>query len=159
MRTLKNLKIYTENGIVENGYIRFDSIIREIGQGDVDGIDMNGKLLIPGFVDQHIHGLLGHDVMDGNYEGLKTIAKNLPKEGTTSFLATTMTETKENIIKALNNVDNYQKNNREVGAEVLGVHLEGPFISTIYKLSILFTSWFFYSNFIIEIFAYLSFSK
>ena len=133
MKTLKNLKIFTEDGIIENGYVRFDSIIREIGHGDVEGIDMKGNLLIPGFIDQHIHGLLGQDVMDGSYDGLKTIAMNLPKEGTTSFLATTMTETKENIIKALKNVDDYKKNNKDVGAEVIGVHLEGPFISTIYK--------------------------
>jgi N-acetylglucosamine-6-phosphate deacetylase len=130
---LKNLEIYSEKGIIENGYIKFDSVIREIGQGDVDGVDMMGKLLIPGFVDQHIHGLLGHDVMDGNYDGLNEIAMNLPKEGTTSFLATTMTETKENIVKALKNISMYAKTNKNIGAEIVGIHLEGPFISTIYK--------------------------
>ncbi|AIO19396.1 N-acetylglucosamine-6-phosphate deacetylase [Candidatus Izimaplasma bacterium HR1] len=133
MKVLKNLRIFTEDGIVENGFIRFDTLIREIGQGDVEGEDMNGKTLIPGFVDQHIHGLLGHDIMDGNYEGLNEIATNLPKEGTTSFLATTMTETKENIIKALRNIRNYNNINQNIGAEILGVHLEGPFISSIYK--------------------------
>lgn len=133
MKTLKNLTIYSEEGIIENGYIIFDSTIKEIGQGDIEGTDMEGKLLIPGFIDQHIHGLLGQDAMDGSYDGLETIATNLPKEGTTSFLATTMTETKENILKALKNIANYRENNSLVGAEILGVHLEGPFISTEYK--------------------------
>lgn len=133
MNTLKNLTIYTEDGIIENGYITFDSVIREIGQGEVEGKDMKGRLLIPGFIDQHIHGLLGQDAMDGSYEGLQTIATNLPKEGTTSFLATTMTETKENIIKALKNIADYREKNSLVGAEILGVHLEGPFISTEFK--------------------------
>lgn len=133
MTVLRNLKIVLENKIIDNGYIKFDESIKEIGSGFVEGIDMKGKILIPGFVDQHIHGLLGHDAMDGNIEGLKVISENVVKEGTTSFLATTMTETKENIIKALNTIAEFKKKYNGTGAELLGVHLEGPFISHIYK--------------------------
>lgn len=133
MKTLKNLTIYTEGKIIKNGYIKFDDKIREIGSGDIEGIDMKGKMLIPGFIDQHIHGVSGHDVMDGDFEGLRVIAKDLCLEGTTSFLATTMTDTKENIIKALKNIKLYKETTKDVAADLLGVHLEGPFISQIYK--------------------------
>ncbi len=133
MITLKNVTIFTEEGILENAYIRFDSTVHEIGQGDVEGLDMQGKLLIPGFIDQHTHGLMGHDAMDGTVEAIEVIANKLPLEGTTSFLATTMTETKEVIKKALGAIKKYNDNQTAGNAEMLGVHLEGPFISEVYK--------------------------
>ncbi len=133
MLTLKNLKIYTDEGIVDNGYIKFDDVIREIGSGEVEGIDMHGELLIPGYIDQHSHGLMGHDVMDGTKESIFEISKQLPLEGTTSFLATTMTDTVERIENALQNISNYIRTQEKGHAEVVGVHLEGPFISEVYK--------------------------
>lgn len=133
MTVLKNATIYTENEIIENGYIKYDETIQEIGKGDIDGIDMKQKIIIPGFIDQHVHGVSGHDVMDADYEGLKTIAKNLCKEGTTSFMPTTMTDTKENILEALKNIKAFKESTTEPSAEIIGVHLEGPFISHIYK--------------------------
>lgn len=133
MITLKNLKIYAEDGIIENGYIQFDEIIQYIGQGDIEGIDMKGYLLIPGFIDQHIHGLSGYDVMDGTIESMEKIVSKLPLEGTTSFLATTMTETKEETKKVLMNLSEFHKNQTPGNSELIGIHLEGPFISEEYK--------------------------
>ncbi|MFU8792444.1 MAG: N-acetylglucosamine-6-phosphate deacetylase [Acholeplasmataceae bacterium] len=133
MTTLKNLTIYLENEIIKDGYITFDRHIIEIGQGDCDGIDMAGKLLIPGFIDQHIHGAYGSDVMDALEHSLETMSQSLPLEGTTSYFATTMTETSDGIKNALASVKTYIETNQKPGAELLGVHLEGPFISKTYK--------------------------
>ncbi|MEO4052562.1 N-acetylglucosamine-6-phosphate deacetylase [Solibacillus sp. CAU 1738] len=82
---------------------------------------------VPGFIDIHIHGSAGYDVMDATPEALKGIAQSLPKEGTTSFLATTMTQSVDAISRALENVASYKRNDKE--AEIIGVHLEGPFVS------------------------------
>ena len=66
--------------------------------------------------------------MDASYEGLKHLAENLLSEGTTSFLATTMTQSDENIIKALA-IKYHQEQQQGTAAEIVGIHLEGPFIS------------------------------
>jgi N-acetylglucosamine-6-phosphate deacetylase len=81
-----------------------------------------------GFIDLHIHGSGGVDVMDATPEALETLCAILPQTGTTSFLATTMTMSPSFIDKALHNI---QINACTVGgAEILGVHLEGPFINS-----------------------------
>jgi N-acetylglucosamine-6-phosphate deacetylase len=84
--------------------------------------------LIPGMIDMHIHGSCGYDVMDATPEALQTIADSLLKQGTTGFLATTMTGEIENIEAALINAAEFAKQQTS-GAKVLGVHLEGPFIA------------------------------
>lgn len=84
--------------------------------------------LLPGFIDPHIHGAGGADVMDAIPDALETMAQTLVKEGVTSFLATTMTQSEEAILKALRNTAVYMKQPAK-GAEVLGIHLEGPFLS------------------------------
>jgi len=131
MKALKNITIYTEDKVIKNGYIKFDETIQELGQGSIDGEDMQGMILIPGFIDQHIHGIHGYDVMDANKEVLDAFRTYLPKEGTTAYYATTMTASKEDIKKALKNIASYETD--KAGAELLGVHLEGPFISEVYK--------------------------
>lgn len=92
-------------------------------------IEANGKswTALPGFIDVHIHGAAGHDAMDATPEALAGIASALPKEGTTSFLATTMTQSDEAISAALENIREFHA--EEGQADMLGVHLEGPFIS------------------------------
>ena len=97
-------------------------------QADVH-IEATGKnwTAFPGFIDVHIHGAAGHDAMDATSEALTGLADVLPKEGTTSFLATTMTQSDEAISAALKNIRDFQLEDGQ--AEMLGVHLEGPFIS------------------------------
>lgn len=87
------------------------------------------QTIVPGFIDVHIHGIAGADVMDATPEALTTMAKALPAEGTTSFLATTMTQHQDQISRALQNAAEFMKDQPDSGqAEVLGIHLEGPFI-------------------------------
>ncbi|MFB1049950.1 N-acetylglucosamine-6-phosphate deacetylase [Paraliobacillus sp. JSM ZJ581] len=131
---IKNVRIITETVCKENGCIKvvdgkITAIMDAIGD-DVESsvVDGNGLTAIPGFIDSHIHGANGADVMDATPEAMETMAKALPKEGTTSFLATTITQSDQNIEAALKNVGAYD--NKPGQAEVVGVHLEGPFIST-----------------------------
>lgn len=91
-----------------------------------------GLFLCPGLIDEHIHGCLGFDVMDAKRESIQGMANALVREGVTSFLATTMTESEPRINDALANVASFMESQKE-GAAVLGIHLEGPFISKKYK--------------------------
>lgn len=83
--------------------------------------------IFPGAVDLHIHGADGADVMDGTGSSLNKMAAFLPSEGTTSFLATTMTQEQEAIEQALHCIASFDQTDHT--AELAGIHLEGPFIS------------------------------
>ncbi len=92
-------------------------------------IDAEGAYVSPGFIDMHVHGSGGADVMDATPEALKTISRTLSQTGTTAFLATTMTMSQASIVHALENVRKHQ--DELPGAKIVGVHLEGPFINPI----------------------------
>lgn len=89
-------------------------------------IDGRGRHLMPGAVEIHIHGAAGVDAMDADENYIHTISHHLPRTGTTAFLATTMTAEMQSIRAALENLSAHQYAG---GAEMLGIHLEGPFIS------------------------------
>lgn len=95
-------------------------------------IDANGKYVSPGFIDIHIHGSGGKDIMDGEISDLKIISETIAKSGVTGFLPTTMTMEKEKIYKALDSIKLAMQENFK-GAKILGAHLEGPFISPKYQ--------------------------
>ncbi|MCP3032534.1 N-acetylglucosamine-6-phosphate deacetylase [Halobacillus sp. A1] len=132
-----NVTIVTETETLESGCVyvkngKITGIAREPMGGAELTVDGKGKqwTLVPGFIDVHIHGANGHDVMDASKEAVAGMAAVLPKEGTTSFLATTMTQSDEQISEAVKNIGGYMAEKQEEGrAEVLGIHLEGPFIS------------------------------
>ena len=131
IKGFKNSWILTEEGLVKTNLIIENGLIKSIGEEVVEGlIELSEeKIVIPGFIDQHIHGAAGSDAMDGTIEDLSKIANALASEGTVGFLATTMTQSEENITKALVSIKEYNEANILEGAEILGVHLEGPFIS------------------------------
>ncbi|CAN7243339.1 N-acetylglucosamine-6-phosphate deacetylase [Rossellomorea sp. LjRoot5] len=134
-----NGTIYAEDTVYEKGYIKIENgMITEMGERspltDTEGYKVislpHGYSVVPGMIDIHIHGVNGADTMDATREALDTMTGTLPKEGTTSFLATTMTEGSEPIEKALKNTADYMANHQKDGqAEILGLHLEGPFIN------------------------------
>ncbi|MEK4562534.1 N-acetylglucosamine-6-phosphate deacetylase [Staphylococcus sp. FSL K6-3157] len=132
---IENGRIYTEEEIIERGYIIVkNDKITDVVKGDYEGAlttyDAQGQHVLPGFIDIHMHGGYGEDAMDASYDGLKHLAESLLSEGTTSFLATTMTQSDENITKALENIIEYQKQQNVLkAADIVGIHLEGPFIS------------------------------
>ncbi|MES2218033.1 MAG: N-acetylglucosamine-6-phosphate deacetylase [Pseudomonadota bacterium] len=86
--------------------------------------------IVPGFIDLHVHGARGHDVMDGTMTALSAISTTLAAEGTTAFLATTMTAAPTAIEQAVVTVRDFmQMQLKAQGAAILGIHLEGPFIA------------------------------
>lgn len=128
---IKNLRIVTLNGVIENGYIEFNNEkILKIGTNyEKEAIDGNNQIALPGFIDVHIHGSLGYDFMDANKEQIKQIGDVLYQEGVTSFLATTLTSDLESLKKAVKN--HYEA--KEITPSLLGTHLEGPYINAKYK--------------------------
>lgn len=132
---ITNAKLYLEEQTLENAYVEIEGE-KIISFGDMkyapessEIIDARGMHVMPGFIDQHIHGANGADHMDATVEANRVVAKFLPTEGTTSFLATTMTQSVENVDAALTAIARAIEENKAGEAEILGVHLEGPFIS------------------------------
>ncbi|MDC6327815.1 N-acetylglucosamine-6-phosphate deacetylase [Staphylococcus auricularis] len=127
--------IYTETDVLDRGHIFInEGKIMQIEpgayHGDLPTLDAQGHHVLPGFIDIHMHGGYGEDAMDASAQGLNHLATSLLSEGTTSFLATTMTQSDENIIRALETIAKYQaEQDHTEEAEIAGVHLEGPFIS------------------------------
>ena len=115
----------TTSIFIENG------LISQIGQispsGDLNILDAQGKIIAPGFIDIHIQGAGGADVLDSTPEALKAISQTCARFGTTSFLATTVFKPKKKNHHLT--VAAEYTNHDLVGANLLGIHLEGPFIS------------------------------
>ncbi|HIS07384.1 MAG TPA: N-acetylglucosamine-6-phosphate deacetylase, partial [Candidatus Choladocola avistercoris] len=86
----------------------------------------------PGFLDIHCHGAYEFDTNDANEEGLRRWAKNIVSEGVTGFLATTITQSEEVLTAAVANVAKVMESSYE-GAEILGIHFEGPYLDMKYK--------------------------
>ena len=135
MKAIVNARIVTGEEILEGHALLFEEKIEGIvplpltGEdiGMIDIIDAKGAFVSAGFIDLHIHGSGGVDVMDATPEALERLSRTLVRTGTTSFLATTMTMSREEITAALENLRHYGSS--VSGAQILGVHLEGPFIN------------------------------
>ncbi|MGP4073949.1 N-acetylglucosamine-6-phosphate deacetylase [Piscibacillus sp. B03] len=125
---IKNVNVYTEYHVIRNSSLLIeDGIIKSIGETNSDGQTLNGEglNLIPGFIDGHIHGAGGADVMDDSSNAIHKIAETITKEGVTSFLPTTITSEHkaiEQVLDVISHLDDHR------GAEILGIHLEGPFV-------------------------------
>lgn len=134
LKGFKNTNIYVEGkGIVKTDLTIKDSKIASFEKVE-DAIELEDKyIVVPGFIDRHIHGANGSDAMYATEKDLDNISKTIASEGVTSFLPTTMTDDKNRIIKALNCIKEYIESGKIVGAQVIGAHLEGPFISAKHK--------------------------
>jgi len=91
-----------------------------------------GKTAVPGFIDVHIHGAGGRDVMEGSAEALRAVTRKVSQFGTTSLVATTVTASVDQTLRAVEGITAYisqQRETEESRAEILGIHFEGPFIS------------------------------
>lgn len=127
---VEGMGIVKKSIIVENGKIK--KIIDDCDCNELVTLD-DDKIVVPGFIDQHVHGGNNSDGMYPTLEDAKNISKTIASEGVTSYLITTMTQTKENISKALENAKEFIESYNYEGAKPIGVHLEGPFISKKYK--------------------------
>jgi N-acetylglucosamine-6-phosphate deacetylase len=128
---IKNCKIIFQDRI-ENGEVLIrNGKIEKINPDNCpyeEVLDGEGCYLSAGFIDVHIHGAGGYDTMDGTKDSINTISKVIAGYGTTSFLPTTMTCSLEDIKRAIAAAAACMKEGTD-GAQVVGVHLEGPYIS------------------------------
>ena len=131
MKGFKNANVYVYGkGVVNTSLTVENGKIASLSDEPAEFYDIpEDAIVVPGFIDEHIHGSAGADAMDGTVSALETIARSIAGEGTVGFLATTMTQSPENISKAMSAVKEYKSEKRSYGAEVLGVHLEGPYIN------------------------------
>ena len=134
MKIFKQVKSY----IYGKGLIETDIVFNEKIVGfqafEAEEISLpKDAIVVPGFIDQHVHGAGGAEAGDCTLSALEQIAVTLAKGGTSAFLATTVTQKEEDILSACACVAEYMETKNEKGAEVLGLHLEGPFLSTKYK--------------------------
>lgn len=138
-------RLATPDGVVDDGWLLVvDGRIVDLGPGaprdatigaalgqrdrELDTIDCAGGWLLPGFIDVHVHGALGHETMDGDVDGLAAMAEFYAGHGVTGFLATTWTASTDETLHALQGV--VRATGRiEGGARLLGAHMEGPYLS------------------------------
>jgi len=132
---IKNGMIITPSKTIEKGVVVFeDGKITAVGQKNrvkvpksAKVIDASGKIVAPGFIDIHVHGGKGRDIMDASYEAVKEIAKFLVSHGTTSFVPTTISAPRPDLLRAVKAVKTAMEKGND--AEVLGTHMEGPYIN------------------------------
>lgn len=94
-----------------------------------DGVDLGGALVLPGLIDIHTHGNSGADFSDGDYEGLKTMAAYLARNGVTGFAPASMTLPYETLAAAYATAARLRAEKPDGCAALLGINMEGPFFS------------------------------
>lgn len=134
---IKGLNVYADSAVLSRSSVTIIGSTIE-AMGDIIFKEGGTKVLefpsdwhlIPGMIDLHVHGSFGADTMDATFASLETISKSLAMEGVTAFLPTTMTASVLDIEQALINVHDYLKAGKNINAaEILGINLEGPFLS------------------------------
>lgn len=139
MKAIINGKIILTDRVVENMALLYTDKIEGVVSADkipagAEVIDAEGGFVAPGLIDIHIHGYLGRDVCDGEEESIRTISGGLLGNGVTAYLPTTMTVDMKVIKKALEVCRSLKEESRAWnGAQILGCHAEGPFISEAKK--------------------------
>ena len=133
---VKNARVYQDGKFVDADVLCEDALIAQIGKNldaaDAKIIDAGGLRLAPGFIDVHTHGATGVDVNAADEAGLRKIAAFFATQGVTAFNASVLTDTQETTEKCLGAIANVMSD-REKGAQLLGAHLEGPFLAKEYK--------------------------
>ncbi|SDZ11879.1 N-acetylglucosamine-6-phosphate deacetylase [Evansella caseinilytica] len=136
----KNAVLFAEEGWIEEPFVEIEGK-RIKSYGKINDLEMERRhsaecyeydervYIVPGFIDIHIHGAGNGDAMDGTDEALQLIQSTLPAEGTTAFLATTITQSVAQKRTALSKIKEVMSRQSKAGAQIVGVHLEGPFIS------------------------------
>ena len=135
---IHNARVFTPNGSFEPGWLLTeDSQIYAMGPGyppDFEAgrisrrIDAGGYRLLPGLIDLHVHGAMGHETMDASPVGLRQMARYYARHGVTGFLATTWTASGERILAAIQAAAE-TSGSIPGGAALLGLHLEGPYLN------------------------------
>ena len=137
---IRNVKVYTESKTFEDGAIMirngvFDQVLTgpdSAGADDSEILDGEGCYAIPGLIDLHFHGCMGDDFCDGSKEAIARIAKYEASIGVTAIAPATMTLPADELEEILKVAAEYKKEASE-GADLIGINMEGPFISPAKK--------------------------
>lgn len=138
MQAVRNASFILKDGIVDSGALLYDDKIigivdeNEIPEG-TQIIDAEGGYVSPGFIDLHIHGYLGRDVCDASEESMRIISRGIVENGVTGYLPTTMTVDINTVSSAIEICRELMRSDDYEGSRILGVHAEGPFISSAKK--------------------------
>lgn len=141
MKAIVNGRIVTPHEVIEGKALMFDQKIVGLVDpatvpADAEVVDARGLLVIPGLIDIHTHGYQGSDASDGDFEGLKAMAEGFARNGVTSFLPTTMTLGLDTLRTAFDQIRRAMRESAQddwMGAQILGVNSEGPFINVARK--------------------------
>lgn len=134
MNAIINAKVITEKEILENNVVLFDAKIcgiipkEQVELEEMHVIDAQGCYLSPGFIDTHKHGAYQYDFMDADNAGARRLLARLPETGVTALYPTTMSMPFADIRRAIEAVRELMQE-KNPGTQVLGCHMEGPFIS------------------------------
>jgi len=131
---IKNCRLYNEvksdliHVLVENGYISDIITADHVYPQEYSSIDAEGRIISPGFIDVHIHGAGGVDTLTCTSNSIPTMRQILVRFGTTSFLPT-IVPVPDKVAAAVEFILTTMRNPTNPGAEILGIHLEGPFVN------------------------------
>lgn len=126
---LEQADLYIRNGLIDRIWT---------GDGVQDGshateivpmLNVEGRVVVPGFIDTHIHGIAGREVNRATPDDLRCIARALARQGVTSWLCSVLPDTEEAILKTIDAAIAVIAGPDPLGARLLGIHLEGPFVS------------------------------
>ena len=134
---IKGAEVYIDKGFSRKTVEIIDSKIKihdenYILPDDGELIEASGKKLVPGFIDIHTHGGVGVDVNAATADELEKIGEFFAKNGTTSCLCSVLTDTEEQTLWCIDQFNEYKKKKRK-GSDLVGIHLEGPFLAKEYK--------------------------
>ena len=119
--------------LVEDGLIQFVGAMTDAEPAtNAQIIDATGQFVLPGFIDTHVHGSGGDDVMTDGAAGIQRAGRNMLRYGTTAWLPTTIAARHEEILFAIAET-RQAENSSEIMANILGLHLEGPYINLKFK--------------------------
>jgi len=132
--TLQNARVVLPDRVMDAGTVVVDSGLiasvsdSEAAKGEV--WDLSGLTLLPGFIDVHIHGAVGVDVMEATPDGLLQVSRYLATQGVTGWLPTLVPGSDENYASVAAAVSEARRSSESAGARILGLHYEGPFVNS-----------------------------
>ena len=134
--TLAAKRLITANTTIDDPLITLDGpniaaiSSRKASETTGSTYEFRDAILTAGLLDIHMHGALGHDVMEGTTDALSAISKFLARHGVTEYLATTVTASVDLTLRALDGIARHIEKKPDDGeAAILGIHIEGPFVS------------------------------
>lgn len=134
---ITNGKVYRNGTFSEEDIVLKDGKIVNPENEDADEVyDAKGNYVVPGFIDVHTHGGAGVDVNAADQQGFEKIGHFFATQGTTSWLSSILTDTREQTLKTIKEAVKHQKAQKDGHqncADLLGIHLEGPFLAPEYK--------------------------